>query len=229
MTSESSIPGSRGGRRPPQLSRDFIARHTRQRAVDVAVALAVAQGVNRVTVTSICRQAGMSRKTFYDNFENTSACLDHGLGEAFEQTLGETRDAEPKQPWLASLDATIGSFYAATTAAPVLAEFCLVHAFGLPRRSAGRDFEAAVEIIAARLHGGRDAAREELGPNYRDPPPLTEDYLARAVVSLAALKLRQGAAAALAEHRDEMVMLVAGFYHHRNERERRDSNPRPPA
>jgi AcrR family transcriptional regulator len=209
MTSTPSTQRSTGRRRASNLPREILVHYLRQRAAAAAISLALRLGIGAVTVGGICKQARMSKKTFYENFENVSDCLDYSLAMAFEQILGEIRDAEPTHPWLASIDVAIGSFYAATAAEPALAEFCLVHSYGIPERSAGRDFEAAVELIAARLQGGREAAREELGADYQEPPPRTEDYLARTVVSLAALKLRQGDAPTLVEHRDEMVLLVA--------------------
>lgn len=209
MVHTSSTQSSPGRRRPSNLPREILVHYLRRRAAAAAISLAPLFGIGRLTVTKICKQARMSKKTFYENFENISDCLDYGLEVAFEQILGETRDAEPAHPWLASVDAAIGSFYAAAVTEPALAEFCLVHSYGIPERSAGHDFEAAVEIIAARLQGGREAARAELGSHYREPPPRTEEYLACAVVSLVVLKLRQGDAATLVEHRDEMVMLVA--------------------
>jgi len=74
------------------LPSEIIVVHLRRRA---AILLTSRLGIGAVTVTSVCRQARMAKKTFYDNFENVSDCLGFGLGMAFEQTLGETRDAEP--------------------------------------------------------------------------------------------------------------------------------------
>lgn len=93
-----------------------------------------------------------------------------------------------------------------------MAELCLVHCFGKAEEAEGHDHQAGVEVMESLLGGAREAARAACGEAYREAPLLAEEYLARAIVSLAALGVRQGEAAALPGQRAEMVMLVLSAF-----------------
>jgi hypothetical protein len=107
--------------------------------------------------------------------------------------------------WPAVVDAKVEALYASVAANPLLAELCLVHSYGLLEEAAGHDFEATVDEVARML----SAARRQEG---RRAVPLLEEYLARAIVSLAASRALQGGVDGLAAERPAMVTLVAASY-----------------
>lgn len=177
------------------MPRSFLEGHRRLRAAMAAVEIAHEIGLGAVTVKGICQRAKMGRSGLYDVFDNVGDCLRFGFAEAFELVFAEVREVSQEDgPWLQQLNAGLDRFFAAVAERPLLAEFCLVHCFGAADSAEGHDFEAGVATIAALIS---------------DQPSLAEDYLARTIVSLAALKLRQGQAKTLPAHRKQMAALVA--------------------
>ncbi len=199
--------------RRPALSREFVKFHNRRRAVVAVAELASELGIGAVTVGGICELSRMAKVTFYDLFASASDCLHYSFTEAFEGLFAPVREASlTGDSWLAGLDRAVEALFEGAAREPALAELCLVHCFGAATEAEGHDHEAGVGMIAELLAGGREARRARLGRDYSEPPALTEDYLARTTVSLAALKLRQGQGEALPEHRAEIVMLAASAF-----------------
>ena len=161
-------------------------------------------------MVDICRMSQMSRTTFYDLFDGISDCLTYAFGDAYDRLIAPTKKArEDGAPWLEELTRSVGAFYLAAAENPLLAELCLVHSAGAVEEARGHDFEAAVGAIAEVIGDGRETGHDghtEAEHSFRQIDP--KDILARGIVATAALRVRQGKAALLPEHRDEMVMLV---------------------
>lgn len=193
-------------RRRPDLPREFIEA-SRRRAFARAVAEIVHEcGASAVTVAQICRTARSTRNTFYGLFENVNDCLRYAIGEGFDHLFAPLRELGEQDDWLLEVDRAITGFYVAAAAEPLLAELLLVHSFAV-QMDDGRDFDAGVAVMVALLAGGRRKS-----PAKGEPIALTEDYLARVIISLAALKLRQGEGEMLPSHGREMTVLVGNAY-----------------
>jgi hypothetical protein len=165
-------------------------------------------GIGEVTVTGICQLGRMGRDSFYGVFDGIGECLRFAFAEGFERIFAGSRESsEEAGPWPERLNAGLERFYKAVAEEPLLAEFCLVHCFGA-EQSVGHDYEAAVGALVTLLGSGREDGRERRGTAYREPPPLSEEYLARMIVSLAALRLTQGRATELPGERPEMAKMV---------------------
>jgi AcrR family transcriptional regulator len=206
---EAAAPSPTPGRRP-DLPREFVLDQRRQRVLGAVAELAHEVGVGAVTGSGICRLSRIAKNTFYELFDSVSDCRRYCFAEAYAVVVDPVREAsaEPRS-WLAGLSAALAAFYAAIAAEPLLAELCLLHSLGAVEEAQGNDNEAAVAAMVEVLDGGRAAGRAARGMAYREPPALAEDYLARMIVSLAALRVRRGEVAALAEQRSELVILVA--------------------
>lgn len=188
----------------PALPREFIEASRRRRFARAVAEIVHESGVHAVTVARICRKARSARNTFYDHFENVNDCLRHAVGEGFEQLFAPLCEVgEQDDDWLLEVERWITGFYAAAAEEPLLAELLLVHSFAVQMDDDGRDFDAGVAVMVALLAGGRgkEPAKGEL-------IALTEDYLARVIISLAVLKLRQGEGKTLPSHGREMTVLV---------------------
>lgn len=216
-----SAASNQGGREPSptspgkrDLPRSFVEDHRRRRVLGTVAELAHEWGIGEVTATRICQLARMARNTFYDLFPGVSGCLEYAFAEAYEQLFEPVREArEQSGSWLDGVSGAVGAFFTAIAEEPLLAELCLVHSVGAAKEAEGCDYQAAVEEMTEVMRGGREAGRAACGEAYRDPPAETEQFLARAVVSLAAIRVRQeGAAEVLPEHRDELVMLAASAF-----------------
>jgi AcrR family transcriptional regulator len=194
------------------LPRSFVEHHQRRRAASALAELAHQDGIAAVTTEAICRQARMSRTTFYTLFPSVASCRAFAFEEAYEQLFGELGATAAGEPWPAALRAALDAFFAAIGAEPFLAELCLVHCFGAGAEAREHDYEAGVRAMSETMRGARLAAAATMGRTYLGPPAMTEELLARGVVSLAALQVGRGETAVPAGQREEMVALVAAAF-----------------
>jgi AcrR family transcriptional regulator len=193
----------------PRISRQFIEGHQRRRLLRSAATLASEHGAAGLTTSRLVADARMARSTFYDLFPTKVAFLafafEQAFAHVFDPVLGATRGP---LPWLDRVDSGLEGFYGAVAEDPELAALCLVHSQE-SEAGRGRDYQAGVNVVVEMLAGGREAGREAQGSDYREPPPNTEEFLGQAIVSLAALHLRQGLAGGLRAHWMEMAVLTS--------------------
>jgi AcrR family transcriptional regulator len=193
----------------PTISRDFLERERRRRFVAVAAEIAHEAGLGGVTASLICRRARSAKNTFYELFDSAADCLRYGVNETEQMLFAPVREQAGGGEWLEEVEAAIIGLYEAAAAEPVLAELLLVHSFGVELGAEDRGYDAGVAELSALLERGRAAAAER---GLAEPNPLAEEYLARVVVSLAGLKVRQGEAASLLGEVHEMTTLVVTGY-----------------
>lgn len=194
--------------RRPALPREFLEAGRRRKFARAVAEIVHESGVHAVTVTRICRAARSARGTFYDLFENINDCLRYAVGEGFEHLFAPVREVGAQDDdWLLGVERAITGFYAAVAADPLLAELFLIHSFAVQMDGDDRDFDAGVAAMVMLLAGGRQESSLK-----GEPIPLTEDYLARVIISLAVMKLRQGEGETLPSHGREMTFLVGNAY-----------------
>jgi AcrR family transcriptional regulator len=133
MNAYPPLPRGRHGLEP-----EYVAEYQRRRLAAAVVDLAHDRGMAGVTVTSIVDRAHVSRKTFYEFFENRDACADYAAGLAAE--------------YLSAASGEVESLLAAVAAEPNLAELALIHApaFGGER---GRRFQQFASEIVGGIAG----------------------------------------------------------------------------
>ncbi len=201
---ESAVPSR------PALAPRVIAAHQRRRVIPAVAELAHELGIEGFTVSHICTAARMGRTHLYTLFDGREACLEYAFEGAFEAIFGASDEVvvAPDAQWLARLDRELAALFERVASEPLLAELCLVHAGG-SNASAGYSFEAGVDVLLRLVSGGREAARARGTMAAADPGPLTEEYLAGSLASLARLRVQQGRTAELRECRGELTLLVA--------------------
>lgn len=182
------LPAGRHG-----YSREQVAHHQRERLI-AGLAEAVAEkGYAAVTLTDITRQAKVSRRVFYANFESKEQCF----LAAFEVVVGHLHElvaeaVEGIDDWPRRTVAATRAVLAFLASEPDLARLCLVESRGGGPAVTARFNEAAGEI-APLLRQGR-AERPEA---ERPLPDSTEDSTIGSLVSLAYRKAAAGEAAKL--------------------------------
>jgi AcrR family transcriptional regulator len=192
------LPAGRHG-----FSREQVAHHQRERLI-AGLAEAVAEkGYAAVTLTDVVKQAKVSRRVFYANFESKEQCF----LAAFEVVVAHLRelvavavdgvDGWPKQA-IAATRAVL-SFLASE---PDLARLCLVESRAAGPAVTARFNEAAAEMTPL-LRRGR-AER----PEGKRLPDSTEDSTIGSLVSLAYRKVAAGEADRLEELLPECAELV---------------------
>jgi AcrR family transcriptional regulator len=159
-------------------TREIVWRSQRERLLEAMAGAVAEKGYARAAVADVIDRAGVSRKTFYEQFANKEACFlaayDAGVDAMLGQIEAEVRAAAPH--WLEG--AVAGSrCYLETLAAN--ADFA--RTFLVEVLAAGPDaLERRTQVherFAAQLQAIQAAAREDL-PELPDPSP----YVYRACV-----------------------------------------------
>jgi AcrR family transcriptional regulator len=196
------LPAGRHG-----FSREQVAHNQRERLI-AGLATAVAEhGYQAVTITHITKQAKVSRRVFYENFEGKEECF----LAAFEIVVGHIRElaAEAVAPipdWPHKAVAASRAVLAFLASEPDLARLCLVESQGASPAVAAR-FHEAVHEAAPFLEQGR-AERDR----DRELPPTTEESTIGALVLLASRKAAAGEAERLGDLLPDFAEFILAPY-----------------
>jgi AcrR family transcriptional regulator len=192
------LPAGRHG-----FSREQVAHHQRERLI-AGLAEAVAEkGYAAVTLTDIVKEAKVSRRVFYANFEGKEQCF----LAAFEVVVDHLREliaaaVEAIDGWPQQAIAATRAVLAFLASEPDLARLCLVESRAAGTAVTARLNEAAGEM-APLLAQGR-AERPEGGRL----PDSTEDSTIGSLVSLAYRKVAAGEAKQLEDLLPDCAELV---------------------
>ena len=193
------LPAGRHG-----FTREQVAHNQRERLI-AGLATAVAEhGYAAATITHITKQARVSRRVFYVNFESKEECF----LAAFEVVVGHVRElaAEGIEDWparaIAASRAVLGFF----AAEPDLARLCLVESQSAGPAVSAR-FHEAVRDLVPYLEQGR-AER----PGERELPPTTEESTIGALVLLASRKVAAGGAEQLEDLLPDFAEFILAPY-----------------
>jgi AcrR family transcriptional regulator len=162
MSSVSATPaGFPTGRLPSGrhgLPRALVIDNQRRRILD-ALAKAVAEkGYARTTVADVIDRAGVSRKTFYEQFSDKSDCFLAAYDEAVGQLYGDVERAyQSKDRWPTAVVAAIDAFLTDLSANPESARLALVEVVRAGDEALDR-YYAASHNFAALLDEGREEA-----------------------------------------------------------------------
>jgi AcrR family transcriptional regulator len=121
----------RGGRQLPagrhRFSPEFVARSQRNRIID-AMAHAVAEkGYEGTAVADVLERAGVSRKTFYEQFADREACFLACYDTIFSGLWARALEAyESRQRWPDRISAGLGALLNELAAEPAYARACIV-------------------------------------------------------------------------------------------------------
>jgi AcrR family transcriptional regulator len=179
------LPAGRHG-----YSREQVAHHQRERLIAGLAAAVAEKGYAAVTLTDITREAKVSRRVFYENFESKEECflaafevvVDH-LSELIAEAVA------PEPDWPHQTIAATRAGLAFLAAEPELARLCLVESRGAGPAVTAR-FNQAVGEMAPLLKQGR-SERDE---GDRPLPDSTEDSTIGSLVSLTYRKAAGGEA-----------------------------------
>jgi AcrR family transcriptional regulator len=196
------LPAGRHG-----YSREQVAHHQRERLIAGLAAAVAAKGYAAVTLSDITREAKVSRRVFYENFESKEECF----LAAFEVVVGHLQGliaeaVEPLQDWPSQAIAAARAILAFLAAEPHLARLCVVESRGAGPAVAARFNEAAAELIPL-LERGR-AERE----SDRSLPASTEDSVLGSLISLVFRKIAAGEAERLEDLLPECAEFVLAPY-----------------
>jgi len=171
-----------GRRREARGERDAVGAGQRMRLISATIALASGHDPTFPTVTDIVSFAGVSRKTFYEQFADRSDCLlaaiDHALVLAAER-VGASYDRSDR--WAYGMRAGLAALLQFFDEEPQLAQLCVVRCAAAGPAALARRGEVLDEL-ARRVDEGRVLAR-------RQPPPLTAEGVVGGILSVVTTRL----------------------------------------
>ena len=197
------------GRHAPPL--EIRQDRQRQRLFRAASAVFARNGYAEATAEAIAREAGMSKATFYEHFDNKEDCIIALFDAASEAVLAAMSQApapETADP-ATRYQAAIGAFLGALGAFPDEAQTLLVEVIGAgPRAMQRRDrvLAAFAEFIDA-----TNAADAAAGLVPRLAGPEDSFAIVGAVVELASRQLRTGQPAHVSELEPVVERLIVGL------------------
>jgi AcrR family transcriptional regulator len=161
------------------VGREQVSEIQRARILAAMVAETSRRGVGNVTVAHVVARSGLSRRTFYEIFDDREACFLAAFDAGVERIAGEVLPAyEHPGRWCERVRAGLIALLLALENDPDLARLLIVESLGagslaLERRS--RVFKKLTGVVEE----GRGEAR-----NGSEPAPLTAEGLVGAVLSI---------------------------------------------
>ncbi len=164
-------------------------------------------GVVDLTVGRVCAQAGVSRRTFYEQFSDGEACLLAALDAQLERLVHELRPSyERKGKWRDRVRDALAYLLERLDAEPSVARLCVIETLRggpavLERR--GR----VLETLATIVDEGRGEARAG-----SDPPPLTAQGVVGGALSVIHARLLENAQRPLVELTGPLMAMIVHPY-----------------
>ncbi|MGC2373637.1 MAG: TetR/AcrR family transcriptional regulator [Solirubrobacteraceae bacterium] len=179
----------------------------RRRLVGAAFEVVFERGAQALTAGLVCQRAGMSRKTFYDLFEDREDCL----LAAFEEAVGQATQAVQAavagwERWVDMVRAGLVGSLAFLDGEPAMGRLLVVESLASGEQTVDARQRTIAQLIAI-VDRGRDRSKNE-----SEPPPLTAEGVVGAVISVIQTRMLKHEQRALVELAGELMAIVVGPY-----------------
>lgn len=126
------------------MAPEAVAQSQRTRIISGMTVAVAERGYQATSIADVVARAGVSRKTFYQQFEGKDECFALAYAEEMERLVEVTMSAfeDDAQPWVVRLRAALTALCAALAANPAVARMCFVEAPGAGPVTAERRREA---------------------------------------------------------------------------------------
>jgi AcrR family transcriptional regulator len=164
-----------------ELARERVSEIQRSRMVTGMVEIAAERGVANVTVAHVVARSGVSRRTFYEVFEDREDCFVSAFDDGIARVGREVALAyEQGGRWREQIRSALIALLSFLDREPDVARLLVVEALGAgPRALEHRS------MVLGRLIAAVDGGREEAGAKRdAEPPPLTAEGVVGAVLAL---------------------------------------------
>jgi AcrR family transcriptional regulator len=183
-----------------------VVRHAQRTRMLAAMVQAVAdKGYARVVVADVIERAGVSRKTFYEQFANKDECFLAAYDAAVDDLLATIDEAlDTLAPdWLGAHRAAVHAYLEALAASPQFAKALLIEVLGAGPEALNR--RAAVQDrFAAQLEDVHRRARHDIS-EIPEVPPHTFRAAVGAVTELVTVHVLEHGAGSLPELADAVL------------------------
>jgi AcrR family transcriptional regulator len=189
LTASPRLRSGRGG--PP---RGEVAEIQRTRMLAAAVDAVAEVGYGRMTVAEVIARARVSRKTFYDVFNDREHCFFVAFEEGVERASRLAREAYAnEQDWRSGVRAALARVLALMDEEPHHARLCVVEALGAGEQVLERRARLLAEVAAV-IDQGR-LVPEAMG----GPPAVTAEGIVGAISSVLYSRLFESSSEPLAD------------------------------
>ena len=189
-----------------KLSADTVRASQRERALRAMIECVGEEGWAKTTVPDVIARARISRNSFYEHFEDKTACFLAALDEEAQQILEVMFALGTETDWITMLRRGMREYLASWQEQPALCRAYFVELpFVGPRGMEQREhnfgqFELMFRVLAER-------AREEQ-PSLPELSPLIPRLVVVGVTDIVGAAVRAGELDSLVEREDEMIVLI---------------------
>ena len=167
----------------------MVARSQRERLGDATLDVVAEKGYGATTVADLTAEAGISRTTFYEMFDDKEACFLAAYDSAVDVLVRRIAAAfEAKEGWPSRVRAGLVTLLESLAAEPRLARLALVDV-GSAGPAAQRRYRAALQRMTPFFDEGRDFA-----PDGRRLPANVSRMAIGAVIGLVSDEIEAGRA-----------------------------------
>jgi AcrR family transcriptional regulator len=166
------------------LPRGQVSEIQRSRMLTAAAEAVEEVGYARLTVAQVIARARVSRKTFYDLFEDREDCFLAVFDQAIEQIGALVSDAYAREPgWRDGMRAGVLAMLQFMDDEPGLARICVVEALGAGPRVLKRRTEVLAQLREV-VDEGRSCAGARIARATEDSPEVTAEGVIGAVFAV---------------------------------------------
>jgi AcrR family transcriptional regulator len=189
-----------------KLSADTVRASQRERALRAMIECVGEAGWAKTTVPDVIARARISRNSFYEHFEDKTACFLAALDESAQEILEVMFALATEPDWITVLRRGMREYLTSWKEQPALCRAYFVELpFVGPRGMAQREhnfgqFELMFQVLAQR-------AREEQ-PSLPELSPLVPRLVVVGVTDIVGAVVRAGELDTLVEREDELVALI---------------------
>ena len=192
------LPAGRHG-----LSREFVAHNQRERIVAAMIDTIAERGYNSTTVAHITKAASVSRRTFYEHFDDKEACFLVAYDVVAEHMIASTvAAAEVFDDWPQQVRAALATLLRFLAGEPELARLGMVEPIAAGGEVAARHRKAMAGFVKL------VSANRPKDPGARPLPATTEEALVGGMATLIAREINAGHTAELESLLPDLVELV---------------------
>jgi AcrR family transcriptional regulator len=184
-----------------------VSEVQRSRMLNSAVQVVSERGYGQMSVARVTRRAGVSRRTFYDLFENREGCFLAAFDEAVSEMSTLAQQAwEGEQTWHARVRASLGALLDFLDERPGVGALVVVEALGAGPRVLEHRARMLAQLTEAIDKGCTTAATR------RQPAPLTAEGIVGAVLSVIHARLLETRPQRLGELLNPLMALIVTPY-----------------
>jgi AcrR family transcriptional regulator len=184
---KSARPGGSGGE-TSSVGREKVSEIQRARILTAMTEVASERGAANVTVAHVVARSGVSRRTFYELFDDREACFLAAFEDAARHIAARVIPAyQGEQRWREGIRAALAELLYFLDEEPEAGRLCIAESLAAGPQALERRARV-IEIVKRALDKGHAEAR-----GAREPPPLTAEGVIGAVSSVLHARLTQPA------------------------------------